>query len=1085
MKKLTCVLMLLFSMGYQPAYSDDIDIYVNASAAGGQPYVMMMLDWRPSLFNVLCSYGTPDTDPDPEVSNGTGCGATMSAETHGNLTTRASGDSVVTYEGFVAVMETVLNNPLYDPIYMGLMISNNDTNTNPYKEGGGTILEGYKLLGSVNSPSTDTGREEIIATLKSVPTNPSNSTTHKLQPSETFYEWFRYINGGVVINGTDVEYNFGSTGSTPTPTYDSNIISGTDYISPFIDPDACTKLFSIVLAMNAANQDDSLDTEIGEDMSSGAAKKFKDMFEYMHDPNTDLLSGVNEVQPLQESWVISDGGSVGATRDWAAAGGNPLFDLTDPKELEEQLGGALDSVLSVSSTFVAASVPVNVFNRAQTLDNLYIALFEAQSTLRWPGNLKKLKLNDSDADGVFDSIVDANGNPGFETTGDDLGRISFDALTFWTDETELPIVEGLPDGVDGRTVDRGGAGQKINGFIESGANVIGETNATTNARQVYVEPASITNGSANAFDDFDGDATTAAALADELLSLGGATPTAQNLLDAEELIEWGRGLDIDDLDGDTNTSDPRPWIMADAIHSRPLAINYGTTGSYSLTNPNIRIFMGTNDGLFHIFENTSSGGSESGGEIFAFYPREVLGNITLHRDDVVASSQMRYGIDGPAVALVVDNDGDGNIETGDSDEVYVYFGMRRGGSSYYALDVTNPSATPTLKWKITQTSGGDFDELGLTFSRPIVGKVKFGSTSTDVLIFTGGYNGGWDSSYTSRVGKDAGDADDSVGNAVYIVNARTGALIWKAYWDGTSATGSDTNGSAATGFSYQHADMVDSIPSTVTPLENLSGNIHRLYVGDTGGAVWRVDLPEVDSATDVETKWFITKFAELGTDGATTDRRFFHEPDIVETFDTTGNYDGILLNTGDRADPTETSVTNYLFYLKDRLIISGASAVKSRTPMVLTDIPDQTLCVTGLELSCSISLVNGWKIELEGTGEKALSSPLTDGGRVFFTTFEPFVGTSNCGVKEGDGFVYLVNLSDGTSVLNDKRKYDIGPGIPPGAITLGDAIYLPGGGADFGDIDGDGIDDGRSKLPPSLGKNLWLMYWREPGIDEL
>lgn len=1069
MKKLTSILVLLCSMGCQTAYSDDIDIYVNASSSGGEPYVMLMLDWRPSLFNVLCSYGA------------TGCVDIMSAETYANLGSHSDGDAISTFEGFVAVMETVLSNPLFDSIYMGLMISNNDTNQNPWKEGGGTILEGYKLLG--------TDRAEIINTLKSIPTNPSNSTTHKLQPSETYYEWYRYINGGAVLNGTDVEYNFGGVdGAELGPSYDASImnVAETDYISPFTDPNACSKLFSIAVAMNSANQDDATDDEIEADMTSDAAFKFEDMLEYMHDPNTDLLSGVNDVQPLQKTWIISDGGSIGATRDWATAGGSgsPL-DLTDSVALEDELTDAFNEVLSVSTTFVAASVPVNVFNRAQTLDNLYIALFEAQSTLRWPGNLKKLKLNDSDADGVYDSIVDVNGDPGFESTGDDIGRITFDALTFWTDQTELPVVTGLPNDADGRTVNRGGAGQKINGFIEGGSAVIGETNATTNARQVYVEPASITNGSANTFDDFDGDATTAAALADDLLSLGGVTPTAQNLLDAEELIEWGRGLDLDDEDGDTDIDDPRPWIMADAIHSRPLAINYGTAGGYPESDPNIRIFMGTNDGLFHIFENTTAAGGESGAEIFTFYPRDVLGNITLHRDNVQSSQKMRYGIDGPAVSLVVDNDGDGNIETGDSDEVYVYFGMRRGGYSYYALDVSNPSATPTLKWKITQTTGGDFDELGLTFSKPVVGKVKFGSTSTDVLVFAGGYNGGWDSTYTNRVGKDLGDSDDTIGNAVYIVNARTGALIWKAYWDGSAATGSENNGSAATGFSYQHSDMVDSIPSAVTALENLSGNIHRLYVGDTGGAVWRVDLPEVSTAAEVETKWFITKFAELGTDGAATDRRFFHEPDVVETYDSTGSYDGVLLNTGNRADPTETGVTNYLLYLKDRLIVSGDSNVKSRTPLVLTDIPDQTPCVNGSEAGCSVSIVNGWRIELEGNGEKGLSSPLTDAGRVFFTTFEPASGASVCGVEEGEGYVYLVNLSDGTAIVNDKRKYDIGPGIPPGAITLGDAIFLPGGGADFGDLDGDGIDDGRSKLPASLGKNLWLMYWREPGIDEL
>ena len=91
-----------------------------------------------------------------------------------------------------------------------------------------------------------------------------------------------------------------------------------------------------------------------------------------------------------------------------------------------------------------------------------------------------------------------------------------------------------------------------------------------------------------------------------------------------------------------------------------------------------------------------------------------------------------------------------------------------------------------MLWKIGKTSGGDFDELGLTFSTPVVGKVKYNGSSVDVLVFAGGYNGGWNSAYTTRVGKDLNDADDTVGNAIYIVNALTGQLIWKAIQGTTS-----------------------------------------------------------------------------------------------------------------------------------------------------------------------------------------------------------------------------------------------------------------------------------------------------------
>ena len=41
------------------------------------------------------------------------------------------------------------------------------------------------------------------------------------------------------------------------------------------------------------------------------------------------------------------------------------------------------------------------------------------------------------------------------------------------------------------------------------------------------------------------------------------------------LIAYSRGLDIDDLDGDLQRNEARDWIFGDALHSRPLPINYG------------------------------------------------------------------------------------------------------------------------------------------------------------------------------------------------------------------------------------------------------------------------------------------------------------------------------------------------------------------------------------------------------------------------------------------------------------------------------------------------------------------------------
>ncbi|MEH6593002.1 MAG: hypothetical protein V7746_22220, partial [Halioglobus sp.] len=415
MNKILCVVAVCCTFIVSKASADDIDIYTAGSATGGAPYVHLMLDYRPSVFSSLCTYGSSCN----VVATDGSCssGICFSQDTYNRL---PSG-TVTRFDAFVAVLSTVFSNSLFETIHMALLVSN--------KNNGGTLLEGYKRLGGYYVPtgpnevlsSTSgavTGAETLIATMQAIPIPNNNSSVHKLQPKETYFEWMRYINGGAIENGTDTRSNFDS--NTPIP--DSTIMDAgqNNYLSPFTDPNSCSKLFSIVVAMNSANQDDSLDSDLATALSAATGRtvrtngsfKFDDLLEILHDSGTDLvldasiLAGTN---PLEKTWVISDAGSLGATGDWAAAGGSgsPL-NIDEPHKLEIDLVNAFKEVLSVSSTFVAASVPVNVFNRAESLDNLFVALFEAKATQNWPGNIKKLKLKDLDGDGSFDGIYDAS-----------------------------------------------------------------------------------------------------------------------------------------------------------------------------------------------------------------------------------------------------------------------------------------------------------------------------------------------------------------------------------------------------------------------------------------------------------------------------------------------------------------------------------------------------------------------------------------------------------------------------------------------------------------------------------------------------
>ena len=320
-----------------------------------------------------------------------------------------------------------------------------------------------------------------------------------------------------------------------------------------------------------------------------------------------------------------------------------------------------------------------------------------------------------------------------------------------------------------------------------------------------------------------------------------------------------------------------------------------------------------------------------------------------------------------------------------------------------------------------------------------------------------------------------------------IVNARTGELVWKGVYGPTTSTSV-----TSTNTQFMHAELLDSIPSSVSALRNSGGVIHRLYVGDTGGAVWRVDLPVSSDGSNPDHRretWFISKLAELGTDGSTSDRRFFHAPDLLGSKQNDGTpFDGVLISSGNRANPNNVEALNYHFFIKDYLISSGDDAARTRPVITISDtaadsdLADRTACLTGSaedeDFRCALSMENGWMIKLARPGEKSLSSPLVEGGRVYFSAYVPAVPQA-CTAVPGQGYVYLVNLQDASAVSPGKRIYHLGSGIPSATITLGDRILTPLGG--IGELEEGGCS---GALCSRHANKRHKIYWRELGIDE-
>ncbi len=301
--------------------------------------------------------------------------------------------------------------------------------------------------------------------------------------------------------------------------------------------------------------------------------------------------------------------------------------------------------------------------------------------------------------------------------------------------------------------------------------------------------------------------------------------------DVSDTVKWLYGYDVDGDNPGGSVTDYRSDIMGDPLHSKPLALNFGTKAS-----PDIRIVLGTNQGLVHMFKDTGDEVEES----WAFIPTELLSNVPVLKQNVANGGHYIYGMDGSPVSYT-ETDSSGRVN-----KAWVFMGMRRGGSSYYALDVTSPDS-PSVKWIITPDSSG-FEELGQSWSEPIVTTIP-GHTGP-VLIFGGGYDA---SLY---------DADTvpstaaTSGKALYIVDADSGALV-HAFTD-TGVSGTKMDG------------LIDSIPNSVAILDsNNDGDTDRIYATDVGGHVWRIDL-----ADSIRSTWSAYKFADLGGSTAINDRRF-------------------------------------------------------------------------------------------------------------------------------------------------------------------------------------------------------------------
>lgn len=543
--------------------------------------------------------------------------------------------------------------------------------------------------------------------------------------------------------------------------------------------------------------------------------------------------------------------------------------------------------------------------------------------------------------------------------------------------------------------------------------------------------------------------------------------------DKDTLIRWVRGEDnFGDEKGPGSPVTVRPSIHGDVLHSRPVVINYGD-------NRGLVVFYGDNGGVFHAVNGSqelpitkTKGGADltpaivAGGELWGLVLPDHFRKLNRQRlnspelrlpSTLLASAAPKdYFVDGSTGAYQ-ELDADGKIS-----KAVLYLTMRRGGNFIYALDVTEPT-DPKVLWKIN-ASEDDFTELGQTWSRPRLTLVK--GYANPVLVFGAGYDPGEDSEPPTP--------GYLTGTGIFVVDAATGALVWKAVGVGAGASSrcADSLGSVISANSNTKArcdvkGMNWAIPADISFVDrDNDGKTDRFYAADLGGNVWRVDLePSTGNGNALSTapyvspqEWKVSLLANVGFDsGSPTPRKFFFPPNVVNVGPTlispatsTKSYDLVLLGSGDRehplklpdpADPTDEtkvlpsssySVQNRFYALKD--FATGKDAIG--TPILSTDLVNATTDGYNDESKKAYSDANsnatdkGFYINF-GVGEKAVNASTTVRGTSFFGTNAPAALKANQCSNLGEAKGYAVDPFAGSF----KATTFDGGGFPPTPTT--------------------------------------------------
>lgn len=705
------------------------------------------------------------------------------------------------------------------------------------------------------------------------------------------------------------------------------------------------------------------------------------------------------------------------------------FEADSPEDIGESLLGALNNILSKTTTFTAPVVPVT---RTMSGKTIYLSFFRPAEGLFWEGDVRKFALDSSN------QIIDAYGNPATWPNG----AMRENAVPIWSTRDWSETMHH-----------------------------------STREIVTYLGEANL-NDAGNAFTI---DNVTAAQL--------GNPVTAANVDDSSRIIAFVRGADAYDEDGDTVLDENRQVVTADSLHGKPVVFTFvhqSAEGDPQIDSAETRVFFGANDGMLHAVDDSD------GSEAWGFIPPDLLPGLQnmvygVGHPIFIDSSPRLCFLDRDRDGNIDDFNGNGFVDVEEDDRVLLVFGERGGGSAYHALDVTDPDA-PVYQWGFSKDAAwGSAPQtvpwLGGSWSEPVFGRIKIEHDTesleppdeTDpnldyhnVIIVGGGFS-----------------ENGTAGRGVLVVDVETGEVLKEFRNTADNNIGMNFPiPSSVTAIDADDNGFLDKVY-----VGDVGGRMWRLgqFVNEEG-----VELPFPQSEEDIS-RWSAEVLFFAGCDESdcsdTSDndsdgevdefRPFYFGPEVVLE----KGYDLIVTGTGDRFHSCNRHTTDRVLAVRDNHRTSQLSAADGNLVNLYDATPNLDFPVDDVDDNDLEDL--GFYLPLL-PGEKILAEAVVFYRIIYMTSFEP--NDAPC-VPGGDAWLYAFEYKTGAPKIEEEenksmvRKEKVGGGIASDPVVImnedGTKLMISVGEASP-DEDSESTGAGaRASNPPSPPPSLLLRWWQE------